>query len=394
MLTPETLPRFQRALAAASLDGWLLFDFRGTNPIAAGLIGLEGMVTRRVFAWVPREGTPVAITHAIEQTQWARWPAAWRREVYSSWRALESQVASLVRGKRVAMEYSPGDAVPYVDRVPAGVLELVRAAGADVVTSGELISELYAVWTPAQLEAHSRAAESIAAIARDAFAFVGEQVRAGTPVHEHEVQQRIRDAFAREGLFTDHGPNVSAGTNAANPHYEPSPEHPRRIAAGELLLIDLWARAGEAPYADQTWMASVGAPNGRQVTVWEAVRDARDAAIALLRERVASGASVRGGEADDAARGVIESRGFGPYFTHRTGHSIDARDLHGSGPHLDNLETREERLLVPGVGFSIEPGVYIPGEIGVRSEVNAFVGETGLVITPREYQRDLFVVDA
>ena len=392
MLTPETLPRFQAALRDAGLDGWLLFDFRGTNPIAAGLIGLEGMVTRRVFAWVPSEGAPVAITHAIEQAQWKDWPAAWGREVYSSWRALDTHVASLVRGKRVAMEYSPGDAVPYVDRVPAGVVDLVRAAGAEVVTSGELISRLYAVWTPEHLASHRRAAESIAAIARDAFAYAGERVRAGDVVHEHDVQARIQDAFARAGLASDHGPNVSAGANAANPHYEPSPAHPRRIADGELLLIDLWAREPGAPYADQTWMASVGAPDDRAVAVWTAVRDARDAAIALLTERLGAGVPVRGGEADDAARAVIEARGYGRYFTHRTGHSIDARELHGSGPHLDNLETREERLLIPGVGFSIEPGVYIAGEIGVRSEVNAYVGDGELVVTPREYQRELIVI--
>jgi Xaa-Pro aminopeptidase len=392
MLTLESLPRFQQALADASLDGWLLFDFRGTNPIASGLLSLQGMVTRRVFAWIPREGTPVAITHAIEPGPWARWPASWHKEVYSSWRTLESLVKGLVDGKRIAMEYSPGDAVPYVDRVPAGVLDLVRAAGATVVTSGELVTQLYAVWTPEQLAAHKRSAVVIADVAREAFAFVGDQMRAGTPVFEHEVQQRIGTAFTRAGLEYDHGPNVSAGANAANSHYEPSPEWPRRIQHGELLLIDLWAGEPGTPYADQTWMASVGAPSARAVTIWEAVRDARDAAIELLRARITAGAPVRGGEADDAARAVIESRGFGPYFTHRTGHSIDARDLHGSGPHIDNLETREERALLPGVGFSIEPGIYVAGEIGVRSEVNAYVGEGELVVTPGEYQRDLLVL--
>ena len=392
MLTPETLPTFQAALRDASLDGWLLFDFHGTNPIAAGLVGLEGFVSRRIFVWLPAEGTPVAVTHAIEQLPWHRWPTAWRKEVYSSWRTLEATVRELVSGKRVAMEYSPGDAVPYVDRVPAGVIELVRAAGAEVVTSGELISRLYAVWTPDQLASHRRAAEIVADAARNAFAFVGERLRAGAPVHEHEVQAHIRDAFTRAGLETDHGPNVSAGANAANPHYEPSADAPRRIVPGELLLIDLWAREPGNPYADQTWMASVGAPNEQQVAVWETVRDARDAAIALLRERISAGRPVRGGEADDAARGVIEQGGYGRYFTHRTGHSIDARDLHGSGPHLDNLETREERLLLPGVGFSIEPGVYVPGEVGVRAEVNAFVGDGELLITPNEVQRELILI--
>jgi Xaa-Pro aminopeptidase len=290
------------------------------------------------------------------------------------------------------MEYSPGDAVPYVDRVPAGVLEMVRAAGADVVSSGELISRFFAVWTPEQLAAHRRAAEIVREVALGAFAEVSTRRLAGA-VHEHEIQQWIVDAFARAGLEPpDHGPNVSASENAANPHYEPGPAHPRAIRDGDVLLIDLWAGFKGAPQADQTWMATVGAPSPRALTVWEAVRDARDAALALLHDRVSAGAPVRGGEADDAAREVIASRGFGEWFTHRTGHSIDARDLHGSGPHLDNLETREERLLIPGVGFSVEPGVYLPGEIGVRSEVNCWVGDGELVVTPGAIQRELILL--
>lgn len=392
MLSPDTLPRVQRAIADAGLDGWLLYDFRGTNPIAGTMLGLHGMVTRRVFGWVPREGAPVAVTHAIEQAPWAAWPAAWGREVYSAWPILERTLADLVRGKRVAMEYSPGDAVPYVDRVPAGVLEMVRAAGAEVVTSGDLVTALYATWTPEHLAAHRRAAEAIARLAREAFDFVEQRLRAGDLVHEHDVMRRIREAFAAEGLETDHGPNVSFGANAANPHYEPSPERPVRIEAGALLLIDLWAREPGNPYADQTWMASVGEPSARAVEVWTAVRDARDAALDYLKARIAAGDPPSGGEADDAARRVIVERGFGDHFVHRTGHSIDPRDLHGSGPHLDNLETRDERRLIAGVGFSVEPGVYLRGELGVRSEVNAVVGDGELVITPDEYQHELRVL--
>jgi Xaa-Pro dipeptidase len=392
MLTPDTLPALQAALADAGLDGWLLFDFRGINPIAGGLLGLQGMLSRRIFVLIPRAGAPVAITHAIEQLPWAGWPAAWQKVVYSSWRTLEGALATLVGGKRVAMEYSPGDAVPYVDRVPAGVLDMVRAAGADVVPSGELISRFFAAWTPAQLDAHRRAAEIVREVALGAFAEVSAR-RARGAVHEHEIQRWIADAFARAGLEPpDHGPNVSASENAANPHYEPGPEHPREIRDGDVLLIDLWAGLKGAPQADQTWMATVGAPSARAVTVWEAVRDARDAALSLLAERVAAGEAVRGAEADDAARQVIVSRGLGEWFTHRTGHSIDARDLHGSGPHLDNLESRDDRLLIPGVGFSVEPGVYLPGEIGVRSEVNVYVGDGELVVTPGVIQRDLVVV--
>lgn len=393
MLNSAMLPIIQQLLTAADLDGWLLYDFRGTNAIASALLGFEGLVSRRVFAFIPREGLPIGIAHNIEPGPWARWPQEWPLRKYSGWRALESELATLIRGKRVAMEYSAGDAIPYLDRVPAGVLEMVRATGATVVCSGDLVSRVYATWNAPQLASHKRAAEQIAAIARDAIAFAGTCISANITIAEHELQARILGAFDRAGLETDHGPDVAASENAANPHYMPSADTPRLIVRGDLLLIDLWARerAGGV-YADQTWMASIGAPSSRAVTVWEAVRDARDAALALLTERIAANADVRGGEADDAARAVIVARGFGEQFWHRTGHSIDSRELHGSGPQIDNLESRDDRLLIPGVGFSIEPGIYIPGELGVRSEVNAYVGEDALLVTPGTPQRDLFVV--
>jgi Xaa-Pro aminopeptidase len=290
------------------------------------------------------------------------------------------------------MEYSAGDAVPYLDRVPAGVAELVRSGGATIVSSGNLVTRFYATWSDAQLASHVRAAERVAEIALDALRFAGEQARAGRPAAEHEIQGRIAAAFARAGLEFDHPPNVSVGANAANPHYEPSAEHVQLVTMGNVLLIDLWAREPAGVYADQTWMAALGPPGGRAQELWEVVRDARDAALTMLRERSATGTPVHGSEIDDAARSVVQGRGFADYFTHRTGHSIDPRELHGSGPNIDNLETREERLLFPGVGFSIEPGIYIPGYIGIRSEVNAFYGERELIVTPEKYQRDLLVV--
>ena len=393
MLSVDSLPDIQAALREQRLDGWLLFDFHGLNPVATGMLGMEGLLSRRIFALVPREGTPVAISHAIEQAPWKHWPSQWRKEQYSSWRALEAHLATLVRGKKVAMEYSPDDAVPYLDRVPAGVLEMVRRAGAEVVTSGELVTRFYATWTSEHVASHRRAAAAIAQIARDAFALAGTRARAEA-IAEHELQRWILDRFAERQLFCDHGPIVAAGANAANPHYEPSASNPRPIRPGDILLIDLWAREEkpDAVYADQTWMASLGAPSDRAVQVWTAVRDARDAAIALVQDRVKRGAPVRGAEVDDASRGVITERGFGEYFTHRTGHSIDPRDLHGSGPHIDNLETRETRLLVPGVAFSVEPGIYITGDIGMRSEVNMYLTDRDAVVTPDDIQRDLIVI--
>jgi Xaa-Pro aminopeptidase len=303
-------------------------------------------------------------------------------------------LGDVVRGKRIAMEYYPGDAVPYLDRVPAGVVELVQAAGATVVPSADLVTRFYAVWTDAQFQSHTRAAEHLARIARDTFRVAGERARSGSPATEFELAERIKREFAALGLFTDHGPNVSVGPNAANPHYEPTAEQSAPVKEGDIVLIDLWARetSDDGLYADQTWMGSVGAPTDRNVAIWEAVRDARDAAIDFLRARVRAETPVRGYEVDDAASGVIIARGFGEQILHRTGHSIDARDLHGSGPNIDNFETREERLLLPGVGFSIEPGIYFADDVGMRSEVNGFIGANDLIITPHDIQRDLIVV--
>ena len=392
MLQPDSLAPLQSALDKAGLDGWLLYDFHGLNPVAVGMLELPGMTTRRFFVYIPRSGPPVALTHAIEQGPWLEWPAKWRKETYSSWRTLESLLAGLVKGKRVAMEYSPGDAVPYLDRVPAGVIEMVRNAGATVVTSADLVSRFYAVWSDDQRASHERAARAVSTIGQQAIRLAGSRADSTSPLTEYALQNWIRERFESGGLETDHGPIVAIGPNAANPHYEPTAASSATINRGDILLIDLWAREKNGVFADQTWMGSLGAPSERDTKIWLAVRDARDAAISLLRERLDAHEPVRGGEVDDAARAVITKRGFGERFIHRTGHSIDPRDLHGSGPHIDNLETREERELIPGVGFSIEPGIYLPGDVGMRSEVNGFIGADGVLITPSDYQKEILVV--
>jgi Xaa-Pro dipeptidase len=392
MREPHRLHEIQSALTEAGLDGWLLYEFKGCNPIAAGLLGFEGLSSRRAVAWIPAAGTPVALMHAIELDSWRKWPVGWGRRIYQSWQSLESEIRALVDGKRVAMEYSPGDAVPYLDRVPAGVLDLVRACGATVVTSADLVTRFYALLTRDQLAAHMRAAEVIGAIGPAALRRAADAARAGAPLTEYDVQQWIMAQFDAHGLVTSHPSNVSVGANSANPHYEPSPERHALITMDQVLLIDLWAGEPGQPFADQTWMATIGTPPDADVRpVWHAVRDARDAAIDVVRTSAARGVRARGADVDDAARALIVSRGFGDAFTHRTGHSIDVRDLHGSGPHMDGFETREERVLLPGVLFSIEPGVYLTGRFGMRSEVNVAITLDGDVrVTPNTIQTDLF----
>lgn len=392
MREPHRLHEIQTALTAAGLDGWLLYDFRQCNPIAAGMLGFEGLSSRRAVAWLPATGTPVALMHAIELDSWRKWPAEWGRRIYQSWQSLESEIRSLVDGKRVAMEYSPGDAVPYLDRVPAGVLEMVRACGATVVSSADLVTQFYAVLTPDQLASHARSAEIIAQIGPAALRRAADAARAGTPLTEFDVQQWIMAQFAQHGLVTTHPCNVSVGENSANPHYEPAADRHALITMDSVLLIDLWAGDPGQPFADQTWMATIGEPADPDVVpVWNAIRDARDAAIAAIRDAYAAGTPIRGAAVDDAARAVITSRGFGAAFTHRTGHSIDVRDLHGSGPHMDGFETREERQLLPGVLFSIEPGVYLTGRFGMRTEVNVAITHAGdVLVTPAAIQTDLF----
>jgi len=392
VLTPESLPTLQAILADLDLDGWLLFDFQETNPIAIGVLGLSGMLTRRHLGFIPQRGVPVAICHAIEPWPWNGWPDEWSRAPYVSWRELEAALSTAVRGKRVAMEYSPGNAVPYLDRVPAGALEMVQAMGAEVVSSADLVTRFHAVWSREHLASHRRAAELIATIAREAIVLAGRRAAQSTPVAEHELRSWVVERLGDARLSFEAPPIVAAGANAADVHYSPSPERPRPVLAGDVLLVDLWAREPGGVYADQTWMGVLGSPSGRVLEVWEAARSARDAAISFVRSRVEAGASVRGAEVHEEARRVLAERGFLRYAIGRAGHSIDPTQVHGAGPNLDSVETRDDRLLVPGVAFSIEPGIYIPQELGMRSEVNAVIAPGELVITPREYQRELIVV--
>jgi Xaa-Pro aminopeptidase len=384
------VPEIQAALVELGLDGWLLYDLRGRNLVAGGLSGL-GVLSRRYFIWIPARGEPVGIVHGIETGPWAGWPWAERR--YVAWRELDVVLAEVLAGaERVAMEVMPRDAVPVVDLVPVGVVELVQAAGPEVVTSGELITRFYSRWTPEGLESHLRAAEVLAGVARDALEWLAAELRGGGAPTEAGLRARVLELLVARGCGAGADCHAANGSNAADPHYAPVGEG-ATFRAGDVVLLDLWAKEAEdLIYADQTWMAYLGEQVPARVQeVWEAVRDSRDAAVEFLRKRWEEGRPVQGYEVDDVTRDVIERRGFGAAFIHRTGHSIDV-STHGMGPNLDNLETHEVRDLIPGVGFSIEPGIYLPGELGVRSEINVYIGPEGPVVTPREIQTELILL--
>ncbi len=376
------------ALAEAGADAWLLYAFHGLNPVATRVLGLSGLNTRRLFVLLPRDGDPVAVAHKIELASVEGF--AGRVLPYARWEELHAALGSVVAGRRLAMEISPDDAVPYLDRVPYGVVELVRRLGATVVSSGALVSRFAAGWTSEEAADHRFAAEVLAEVARAALARAVRE--GGTGLTETALQASVVAAAESRGLVFDTFPIVAFGANSANPHYEPHAGRDATLRTGDVVLLDLWAgRRLDTVFADQTWMGFAGSPVPKRVElVWETVRAARDAAVAAVMGAAAAGRPIAGYEADRAARGVIEAAGFGSAFVHRTGHSID-RDLHGSGPHLDDYETHDDRRLVPGVGFSVEPGVYLPGEFGVRSEINMHWAAAGLELTPGSPQRELIV---
>jgi Xaa-Pro dipeptidase len=391
-LTGETVGRMQTELREMGLDGWLLYNFQGLNAIASGILGLPAM-SRRYFVLIPAAGNPIALTHRIEQQPWEGWIG--EKRVYLSWRELESALSDLLVGRgRIAMEYVEGDAVPYTDRIPAGVVEMVRACGVEVVSSADLVSAFHARWTPKGLDNHRTAAAILRETVHGAFERIGVGIRSGEKPTEWSIREWIQGQLRERGLRVGVDSIVAVNEHAANPHYGPTRDHHAEIRRGDLVLIDLWGKQTEdAIYADQTWMAWVGRDVPDRIQeIWRAARDAREAAVDLVSSRWHAGEAVFGYEVDDAARAVIEARGYGDAFIHRTGHSIDT-SLHGSGPNIDNLETRDTRRLISGIGFSIEPGIYLSGDVGFRTEIDVFMGPDGPEITTPERQMEIVEID-
>ena len=361
------------ALADAQLDGWLFYDFRLSDPLAYRILGLseDGIATRRWFCYVPARGRPRAIVSAVEAHRLDALGAD--KIVYRSHTEMLAALRTVLGGaRRVAMDYSPGCAIPYVSRVDAGTVEMIRAMGIEVVTAADLIQRFEATLTREQLGSHQRAAGELRSIVDETFGEIAQLISANRTVSEASVQESVMARFAAQGLVTHAPPIVAVNEHSADPHYGPTAKHDRAIRGGDFVLLDLWAKesATDSIYADFTWVAFVGdkvpADHAR---VFKIVADARDATVDLVQRRVAAGDPVSGREADRAARSVIEAAGFGDAFVHRTGHSI-GREVHGTGANLDSLETLDDRTLIDNTCFSVEPGIYLPGNFGVRSELD------------------------
>jgi Xaa-Pro dipeptidase len=388
------LEAIQAAIREAGLDGWLFYDHHHRDPIAAHILGLDekAHITRRWYYYVPSEGDPRKLVHRIEQGRLDCLPGA--KGQYSSWQELAAGLeAMLYDARRVAMQYSPNNAIMYLSMVDAGTVEFLRSLGKLIVSSANLVSQFEAVLTEEQVASHGVAQRSIDQILSEAWGEIGRRLRppeggAGT-LTEFQMVQWLSEAMRREDLVWENGPNVSANANSSDSHYEPTAEKSAAIREGDFVLIDIWGRLDKprSVFYDITWTGVVGRePTEREQLVFETVRNARDAAIAVVEQAFAKGRPICGFEGDDAARAVIQAAGFGEFFTHRTGHNI-AHEIHGSGAHLDNLETHDERLILPHTCFSVEPGIYLP-EFGVRSEIDMLTAPGKAWVTG-QIQREL-----
>jgi len=395
LLLARRVGRIGDELERSAADGWLVYDFRGSNPAFGRLLG-SGLPksTRRAFLYISREAEPRLLIHHVDAGNFSRLglnvrPYGGREELIAALTTL------LGAATRVLMEYSPGNAIPYVSRVDGGTLDLVRGLGIEVLSSADALAAVVAAWDSADIASHQRAAQALERARDGLFSAIRSHLAIGTTQWtEFDAQQHLVALMQQEGLEFDHPPIVAVGAHAGDPHYAPAADVALPIKDGDLVLTDLWARearrpdGGEGAYADITWMATAAStPPHEQIRAWEAVRDAREAAVQLIEERLAAAEPVQGAEVDRAARGVIQTAGFGWAFTHRTGHSIGWQGAHGDGVNIDDFETHDTRVLRPGASFSIEPGVYLP-TFGVRSEINVVItpGNAVKVTTARQQE--------
>lgn len=388
--------RIADELDRAAADGWLIYDFRGSNPAFSRLLGSPGQLksTRRAFLYIPVDGDPRLLIHHVDAGNLSRLGLTVRP--YGGRDDLLKELTQLLSGaRRVLMEYSPGNAIPYVSRVDGGTLELVRSLGVEVVSSADVLAAVVAAWDSADIASHQRAADALDRCKDGLFSAIQSRLGMGVVWNEVEAQQHLVRLMQEQGLEFDHPPIVAVNRHAGDPHYAPTPDLALSIQSGDLVLTDLWAREADRPdggvgaYADITWVGSAADPiPGDHVRIWETVRTARDAAVAFVEERVGASEPVQGGEVDSVARSVIEKAGYGKAFTHRTGHSIGWLGAHGDGVNIDDFETQDTRLLRPGASFSIEPGIYL-SNFGVRSEINVVITPGNQVKVTTRRQTDL-----
>ena len=388
------LEAMQTALSDAGLDGWLFYDHHHRDPIGERILGLDpkAHITRRYYYFVPAAGDPRKLVHRIEQGRLDTLPGS--KGMYSSWQELHSGLEAMLKNaRRIAMQYSPNNDIMYVSMADAGTVEFLRGLGKEIVSSADLVSQFEAVLTEEQIASHTVAQKAIDTILEEGWKKMARSLRpaSGTASRftEFDMVQWLSNAMRNEGLVWENGPNVSVNQNASDSHYEPTADHCSEIKEGDFVLIDIWGRVDKAGtiFYDITWTGVVGRePRAREQLVFETVRNARDAAIEKVTAAFATGQPIRGFEADDAARAVIREAGFGEFFTHRTGHNI-AEEIHGPGAHLDNLETHDERLILPNTCFSVEPGIYLP-EFGVRSEIDMMTAPGKAWVTGK-IQREL-----
>ena len=387
------ITEIQRELATLGLDAWLLYDFRGINPIAQNVAGLAGAhITRRWFCLIPVHGEPRWLVHRIETSNFAN--VQGQVALYAGWEELNGAIQTLLADvKTVTMEYSPNAEIPYISRVDAGTLEWIRSFGIEVRTSAELAQRVEARLSEAQAAGHQASAHLVLQAKDYAFSWIGSQLRDGKAITEYNVQQEILGQFDAMDLVTDHPPIVAANAKSSDPHYAPSETDTQEIKVGDFILIDLWAKQKDpaAVFADTTWVAYAGKTvPAKYVEIFDIVKEARDRAVRFIRERWAVDEPIHGYEVDDCVRGYITEKGYGEFFIHRTGHNIGTV-IHGNGVNLDNLETRDARALISGVCFSIEPGIYL-SDFGVRTEIDVFLagpGRDGVKVTTAPVQNQI-----
>ncbi|HVF70859.1 MAG TPA: Xaa-Pro peptidase family protein [Chthoniobacterales bacterium] len=393
----ERVNEIQKALQAAKIDGWLFYDFRGSDPLALRILtlGEKASGSRRWFYFIPAQGEPTRIVHSIERGKLDALPG--QRLVYRGWEEQHAHLRETLSGKsgqlRVAMQYSPKNDIPYISRVDAGTIELIRSFGVEIVTSAELVQQFEAVLSPEQKRSHVEGSDKLHRVLMDAFGEIARRIRGDTPTSEYDIQQFIARRLDEEGMTPENG-IVAVNANAANPHYFPTKESAAPIKRGDFVLLDIVSklRQPDAICTDQTWTGFVGetVPEDH-IRIFNIVREARDAASEFVRKNVREGKKIRGADVDDVSRGVIKRAGFGEQFTHRTGHSI-GEECHGNGVNIDNFETRDSRFITAGVCFSIEPGIYLEGKFGVRSEIDVYVGEKEIEVTGQPIQTEIIPI--